>query len=200
VDGGCGTGSMAIALSKRGYQVAAFDLSFEMVKKAHGKGLEKIWQGDLRHVALSKGWDAFVCLFDTIQYLSLEEIQQCLHQVNQILRDDGLFLFDAVTERHVLDYWVDYYEYDQGDDWKAMRRSWYDRKERNQHTEFEINFFRKNKIVREHHLQKIYRMNEFDAVIRTSGFTCVGLFHGFTENAGGEDSDRVHFLLRKELI
>jgi len=198
VDGGCGTGSLVLALEKRGCWVAGFDFSLEMIRMACRKSRIPFWRGDLRTISLSGGWDAFLCLYDTIQYLTTEEIRLMFSGVGSVLAEGGLFIWDAVTENHVLKYWTHYTEKDRGNGWETMRRSWYDRRVRCQHTEFELFSLSDRKVYREHHLQRIYRLEEMERIAEESGLKLVGRFRGFTLNPGDEESDRVHFVLRKE--
>jgi len=199
VDGACGTGSLTLSLKKRGYCVVGFDRSFEMIRAARKKVQVPIWQGDLRKLSLSKKWDAFICIYDSIQYLMVEEIDHMLAEVKAVLKHGGLLLFDVVTERHILHNWVNYTERIRDKSWDIVRRSWYDRKSRYQHTEFEVFSFREKKLYREHHLQKVYPLKELEEAVKKSGFTLLGKLCGFTLNPGSENSDRVHFILRQEI-
>jgi SAM-dependent methyltransferase len=198
VDGGCGTGSLAAVLEKRGYRVVGFDRSREMIRMARRKSRSSFWQGDLVAIPLSKEWDAFLCLYDTIQYLRIEEMERLFDGLRGVLVDGGLLIFDAVTESHVLRYWASYDEKDCGEGWESMRKSWFDRKAKCQHTLFEIFFRHDRKVYCEHHSQRIYTLEELNRTTVRSGFEVLGLFDGFTLKPGNESSDRVHFVLRQE--
>ena len=197
VDGGCGTGSLIRVLKNRGYGIVGFDRSFEMIRMARKKTRSPLWRGDLRALSLAREWEAFLCLYDTVQYLMPEEMVLFFRSVKNSLRKGGLFMFDVVTENHVLKDWVDYLDIERGNDWDLIRRSWYDRKERCLHTEFEVFFFREKNVCREHHIQKIYSLEEFQRIAEMSGFRLVGRFDGYTFNSGDETSDRVHFVLKR---
>ena len=173
VDGGCGTGSMTRALMKKGYRVAGFDRSFDMIQRARPKMRIPFWQGDLRAIALSEEWDAVLCLYDTIQYLTPEGVECMLSDAMGILVDGGLVVFDAVTERHVLKYWACYTERDRAEGWEFLRRSWYDGKRRLQHTEFALSSARTGKVFKEHHIQKVYRLEELERIVEESGFSLI---------------------------
>lgn len=198
VDGGCGTGSLINALMELGYQAVGFDGSREMIRLARKKSTCPLWQGDLRSIGLSGVWDSFLCIYDTIQYLTMPELESLLTDVKNLLADGGLVIFDVVTESHILKYWAHFSERNRGNGWEALRRSWYDRRERCQHTEFNIYYFQEKKIFKEHHLQSIYRLDEVVEAIHRSGLKLIGRFDGFTLNPGSEASDRVHFVLRQE--
>jgi len=199
VDGGCGTGSLALALERKGYRVVGFDRSFEMIREARQKSHAPLWRGDLRAISLSSDrWDAFLCLYDTVMYLTRVEMEQMFSQVKSVLAKGGLLIFDVVTENHVRKRWANYTEKDRGKGWETVRRSWYDRKRRCQHTEFELFSLQERKVCREHHLQRVYRLKEMERMAEGRGLKLVGRFSGFTLDSGNEESDRVHFVLRKE--
>ncbi|MFH1940906.1 MAG: class I SAM-dependent methyltransferase [bacterium] len=198
VDGGCGTGTLLRVLEKRGFFVVGFDRSLEMIRMARRKTQSPLWQGDLNGLSLRGEWDAFLCLYDSIQYLTREEIILFFSAVKSILREGGLFIFDVVTQKHVLKYWAHYTERLSGDEWDTVRRSWYNRKGRCLHTEIESLSHRNRKVYTEHHLQWIFRLDEWRHYAERGGFHLTGGFDGYTLNAGSEESDRVHFVLRRK--
>jgi SAM-dependent methyltransferase len=198
VDGGCGTGTMALALERRGYDVVGFDRSEEMIRIARSKVSVPFWQGDLKAIGLSGTWDAFLCLYDTLQYLESTSLDAVCSEVWSVLADAGLFVFDVVTEAHVLRYWADYTERDRGNGWEIMRKSWYDRRKRCQHTEFHIVLSATQKDFRESHQQRIYALDDLEHIVRGNGFKLLGRLDGFTTQPADETSDRVHFVLQKE--
>ena len=200
IDGGCGTGSLLKVFVRRGMQVAGFDRSFEMVRLARRKVQVPLWVDDLRTFSLNAKWDAILFLYDTIQYLTIEEIQKLLYHVREALRPGGLFIFDAVTEYHVLKYWANYTEKMESHGLEILRKSWYVKNKRSQHTEFKI-FDNDHKNIRcEYHVQYIYPFETYIKVSGESGFKFVGQFQDFTLNPGNEKSDRIHFVYKREAI
>jgi hypothetical protein len=51
--------------------------------------------------------------------------------------------------------------------------------------------------VHEIHQQKIYRIDEIIKVIPRDRLQVVGIYDGFSMKTGSEDSDRVHFVLKR---
>ena len=49
----------------------------------------------------------------------------------------------------------------------------------------------------EQHSQRIYRLDEITEIISGSKFKILGVFDDFTFNTGTENSERVHFVLKK---
>lgn len=197
IDGGCGTGRMMKALEKKNFQVCGFDLSFNMIQEAKKRCTGPLWQGDLRNFSLGSTRDAFICLYDTIHYLSADSICRLFEAVYRVLKPDGLFIFDVVTENHILEYWANYTEMDQIDDYRYVRRSWYESKNRCQHTEFEIDCH-SGPTFREHHCQWIFPLAYFSELGGQYGFEQAGMFESQTQKPGDEQSDRIHFILRKD--
>lgn len=197
VEGGCGTGSLLRALVQRKVRAAGFDQSVEMIRLAREKVRAPLWVDDLRAFSFNGNWDVFLCLYDTIQYLTTEEIQGLLCNVAKVLKPEGLFIFDVVTEEHVFKYWTHYTEKAEYNDQEALRRSWYVKKRRSLHTEFEFMDGDYQNLYREHHIQYIYPLETFIKVSGESGLRFVGQFQDFTLNSANEMSDRVHFVFKR---
>ncbi len=95
----CGTGIVAIYLARSGHSVLGIDRSPEMValatmKGQYVKGVE-FSVADMRDLNLEPGFDAVLCMFDSLNYLTeLEDISATLESVSSILKDRGLFIFD----------------------------------------------------------------------------------------------------------
>lgn len=199
VDGGCGTATLMLFLRKKGFSVAGFDLSYDMVREARKKGGVKLWQGDLREISLRGGWDGFICIYDSIQYLNITEIKNLFNEVKKILARGGLFVFDVVTHNHVMKYWFNYSEQTETESGDVFRRSWYEVHKRILHTEVEIYSNEEKKIYCEHHIQYIYPLVTFEEAAEESGMRLVGMFDGISLRSGNENSDRVHFVFCREV-
>jgi len=200
VEGGCGTGSLAVHLSKKGYHLVGFDLANGMIQMACEKCPAFFWQGDLRQISLKQSWDAFLCLYDTIHYLNLKEIYQMLQEVGKVLQKDGLLIFDVVTESHVRQHWMNITEKDSGDDWEVVRQSWYEPQSHLQISDFTFTFKKDSCVHRECHYQHIFSLSALGEVIKSSGFTVLAKYSDFTLESSNGDSDRIHYVLtRREM-
>jgi ubiquinone/menaquinone biosynthesis C-methylase UbiE len=198
VDGCCGTGKMMVELSRKEYAVCGFDLSLEMLHQAGRNGLFSLWQGDLKNLSLKPNWDVFLCLYDSIQYLSVSELDSVFNQVSRCLLPEGVFIFDIVTEHHVLKYWANYTESMHFRDQEILRQSWYNRPKKMLHTVFEVTEDKGRAGYQEHHRQSVFTLSEIEDCIRQSRFELVGMFEDFGFQPGEKTSDRIHFVLRKE--
>lgn len=103
LDLGCGTGSHAIPLARRGYEVLGIDRSQSMLSIARQKsGLLaageqiKFQQGDLRTVQLNRRFDVVIMMFAVLGYQTKNEaLLMALKTVRDHLRPGGLFIFDV---------------------------------------------------------------------------------------------------------
>ena len=102
LDLGCGTGSLTLALARRGYDMTGMDISPEMLAVAQNRMYEQELSGilwtrqDMRHFELYGTVDAVVCSLDGVNHLTeTADLRDCLHWVYHYLVPDGLFLFDV---------------------------------------------------------------------------------------------------------
>ncbi len=99
LDLACGTGSIALPLSERGYDVIALDASPEMLdcgrKKPGGDRILWLCQ-DMRSFELYGTVAAVVCCLDSINYITGRQgLRRCFSLVHNYLDPGGLFLFDV---------------------------------------------------------------------------------------------------------
>lgn len=104
LDVAAGTGSHALLLAKRGYQVMALDLSPEMAAMAesklaaHGAPLPLSIRGGVSMTSLpplGRQFDAVLCLFSSIGYLTEPgQVDAFLDSAKRQLTDDGVLIID----------------------------------------------------------------------------------------------------------
>jgi 2-polyprenyl-3-methyl-5-hydroxy-6-metoxy-1,4-benzoquinol methylase len=98
LDAGCGTGSHAIELAKRGYTVYGFDVAEAMIEQAIKKDKEKIVRfakGDIKDYR-GRGFDVITALFNVVNYLpDYREFAGFLKDVHDSLDPKGIFIFDS---------------------------------------------------------------------------------------------------------
>jgi SAM-dependent methyltransferase len=99
VEMACGTGILAAALARAGYTVLGIDRSSAMIDIAQTRAefvsglMFRI--GDMRCVQVGTGFDAALCMFDSLNYLtSLEGVADAFAVVSRALRPEGVFVFD----------------------------------------------------------------------------------------------------------
>jgi len=194
LDAGCGTAKHIKRLRKYGYAVFGFDASMDMIQMSSQENRRILWQGDMRAIAAKQSFDVVICLYDTIHYLKEEDLSEFFSQCSQVLKSDGLFIFDAVTEKFLRGYWANYTEWDETEDWVITRRSWYERREKCQHTVIDMTDHSSSKGYTEHHLQWSYSLSKLKQLGYVNGFDVLEIYEAQTLNLGSEDADRNHFV------
>ena len=203
VDLACGTGSLALELDELGYEMTGADLSEAMLRVgkkkvgAAGKTIPFLHR-DLRRLNNMGPFDAAICMYDSINYIMDAAGIECgLRNVYDILHPESLFIFDVCTEQNSLRYFSDLRDAGQGPGYTYDRTSRYDRESRLQFNNFAIRFSGGDVVWRESHTQRIYPLDEIESQIRSSAFDLLNVYSGFTFKRGSEQSDRVHFVLRR---
>jgi predicted TPR repeat methyltransferase len=101
LDLGCGTGLLAGELTARGYRVVGVDASDAMLALARERlgpqvALSRITLPDLTVAGV---FDAAVCTFDGLNYLTPDELRMTIAAVALRLRPAGWLVFDLHTDR-----------------------------------------------------------------------------------------------------
>ncbi len=123
----CGSGHVTKELVSRGYRVTGVDNSAELIALARRElpGVDLRVQ-DARELRLDEQFDAVLSTFDSLNHmLNLGDLRRAFESVHQILKSDGLFVFDMnLAEAYSADLrqWV----VDIRDDSVSMVRGTYD--------------------------------------------------------------------------
>jgi SAM-dependent methyltransferase len=102
VDIGCGTGTHAIELARRGYKVTGVDLSESMIEHAIQKAMslknveQLAWlSGDARDFETGTTFDLGIMMFAVIGYLTTnEDVLRGLRNIRRQLKHGALFICD----------------------------------------------------------------------------------------------------------
>jgi SAM-dependent methyltransferase len=196
----CGTGSLAILLSKLGYQMTCSDISPDMIQWAETKAKRAkaeidLAVSDMLGFKSDKIFDAVICLYDSVNYLpGKNDFRKLLTNVRPLIKDAGLFIFDVCTELNSLENFNQRYEHDKQHGYK--RRSYYMPDQRIQVNDIEMTI--NGNIFHERHCQNIYRLSDITEEINKSPFRIVNMFENLTFKQGSEKAERVHFILQKD--
>ncbi|MDE6476071.1 MAG: class I SAM-dependent methyltransferase [Erysipelotrichaceae bacterium] len=110
----CGSGEMALSLSKIGYEIDASDQSQWMLQKAKEKqGSDKVqWLVmDMLAFQTNKSYDAILCFCDSINYiLKEEELIKLFSNIYQSLPENGVFLMDMHSVDRLVEFQEEYIE------------------------------------------------------------------------------------------
>ena len=200
IDVACGTASLAVELTKRGYRMNGADACDEMLDVARKKVMDGGYDIGLHHRSFLEleGLDRHDCvlsMYDSVNYLlNHEDVGRMFAHVHSIVHRGGLFIFDVCTETNSIRHFRDMREGERGDGFSYTRHSYY--KEGMQYNDFKIRFDNPDREVHELHQQRIYPLKEIEKVIKDSPFELEAAYDGFSFQDPSEDSDRVHFVLR----
>ncbi len=107
VDAACGTGVLLERARRAGWRSVGVDISPSMLAVLRrNRGPLPCAVGDLRAFPV-RGVHLITCLFDSMNFLlEQEEVECALRRCAAALRDGGLFYFDVVTERMMVDHFA----------------------------------------------------------------------------------------------
>lgn len=200
LDLACGTGSLAIELHRRGYDVSGADGCLEMLEEGRKKVSAMAYPVSFYHRNLLDlhdlpTFDAVLCLYDSINYMmTLEDMEQAFEWMGKVIKPGGILIFDACTESNSLQHFNDMKEEDVGDGFSYVRHSYF--KDGVQYNKFDIHFEADDTWAQEVHQQRIYPLSDIKSVLEKSCFEVGGVYSGFGYASPNELSDRVHFVLR----
>lgn len=93
---GVGTGLFAIPLHEAGFKIEGLEISEVMIDILRRKVPDlKVYQGDIRHFALDKRYDAILALSSVLVLVNNhQEIKQCLQRAHEHLEPGGFLLLE----------------------------------------------------------------------------------------------------------
>lgn len=206
LDLGCGTGSLAIELSNRGYDMIAIDNSTAMLNKAYEKaGKVKadilFLNQDMRNFELFGTVDAIICLLDSINYItSVNDIKKIFSLVNNYLNPEGLFIFDINSPYKLSTILGNQIFYELKEDISWIWQNTYN--SRNKITTFDLTFFIKNKDglyerFDETHKERAFSSEEITKALGYSGLKLLGEFGNLSFNEPANDEERIFYIAQK---
>ncbi|MEJ2543536.1 MAG: methyltransferase domain-containing protein [Calditrichaceae bacterium] len=158
------------------------------------------WQffcADFRNVPIKKDkFDVALILYDSVNYIINEsDVRELFGEINQLLKNGGLLIFDAVTPYICKTAFKDYTEQEFWGKSGYRRKSWFVEDESTQYNEFEIHV--NSQIYKELHQQKIRHMDEWEHLISLSPLKLLAAYHNFSLRKAKNKSERIHFVCRK---
>lgn len=182
----CGTGRLLLALAERGYDVAGYDRSPEMVAYASARLAPHegaVWRGDMESFLPPEGFDAALNLVNSIGYL-LEDAELLAHLdlVAQAVRPGGIYLvqFNYAGEPPELASFGPWGNH-RGDlsttlHWRVVRE---DEAARRSHQECRITARRGREriAIEEPHLLRLWTQEDVDRLIARSPFELAAVYH-----------------------
>jgi SAM-dependent methyltransferase len=202
---GCGTGSFALALQHLApYQYVATDRSEKMVRVAQAKaemeGVEiQFAQVDFIDFRVDQQVDVALLLFDGMNYvLEPADLDRLFSCVFRALKPGGIFVFDQSTPANSINNEALFEDSGEAEGFAYVRHSRYDTATRLHTTVFEINVLGQS--FREEHHQMAYTVEEVKSAADRGGFELAGHFQDFGRMPVTEESERVHWVLRRPAV
>lgn len=205
----CGTGSLALSLDELlCYNILATDKSPSMIAKARKKAgaassALRFRPMDFLNIDLEESFDVVVSIFDSINYLHQpDEILELFAQVEKVLNQNGLFIFDFTTPRNSIQS-IQFLNNEEGyteNNFRFFRKSRYDPEDKIHYNDFNIEKLDSDqesvlKQYRELHKQRIYTLNEMLDVVSASNFALAAKYDGFDLIDADQNSLRITMVL-----
>ncbi len=202
VDLATGTGSVALELARRGFQMTGIDRSLPMLREAVRKRTPDdgrvVWAcQDLRHLGLAPCFDLAVCLYDSLNYLaSPRDFTIALRQIAQVLRPGGVLIFD-LNSIHALE--AELFTQEDLNPSTPVRHRWTSRyNPMTRVSVIEMRFWLPDgREVAVTHRQRGYEIAEVLAAIKTAGLDCAGIYDGAGLVPPTGQTERIYFAARR---
>ena len=203
IDLACGTGSMALELAQRGYDMIAVDRSPEMLSQA----MEKLSAcrpqpllvcQDMEKLDLYGTSDAAVCTLDGMNYISGDRLASVFGRIRLFLDPGGILVFDCLAE-HALQDLDGQIFLDEKDDVFCVWRTEYDAADRS--CSYYMDLFEKRGAVwsreSEEHVEYAHSEEELEAALKQAGYTEISFFADRKTEKPGADERRFFCAARK---
>lgn len=203
LDLGCGTGSLAIELIKRGVDVIGVDPSAEMLNIAQSKAADNkvellcLCQSG-EELDLFGTVDSAVCTLDSVNHITdYDELKATFAKVSLFLEPNGLFIFDVNTAYKHENVLADNTFVIEDDDiycvWQNMTQMPY--------TTVVLDFFlERNGVYERFHEEfeeRAYSVDEIKTALDYAGLEIVEILGDMSLDSPDEDSERMIFVTRK---
>lgn len=200
----CGTGSVALILAEKGYQVIGVDMSEEMLTVACQRAEElsqppMFVRQRLQNLQLPRAVDMAVCALDGLDYiLDPAECQKAIQRVYKALNPGGIFIFDVNTPEKLraMDGQV---FLDEDDDVYCVWRGEFD--EQANVCSYGMDLFQRSGSVWnrsfEEHQEYAYSQEQLTGYLRQAGFMHIRVYADGKLEAPGAGEQRIYFSARK---
>lgn len=204
---GCGTGALAVALQPYGpppdgYAYRAFDGSEAMLAVAretarHAGRPVTFERADFREPVPGPPADAVVLVYDGLNYLlDPDDVALLFRNVHDALVPGGVAVVDQSTPANSLNHADGFDDAGETDAFRYLRTSRFDPASNLHTTEFTLTYPSGARTV-ETHVQRAYGLDEVRALVEASPLVELAAYDGFEHDAADDDSERVHWVLRR---
>ncbi len=208
LDLACGSGSLAIRLSKMGYDVIGVDFSEAMLLQAERKFKEEevdipLYQGTMysfSHRGIDRDFDLVTCLYDSLNYLlEPEKVKNCFAEVYDHLRPGGAFIFDVTTEYNLLHNFAGYTFAENFESASYIWENEYNIEKKVCISKVNIFLYSGSSYKKyvEVHVQRVYPTSLLADMLSDTRFELLGTFHNITMEPVRNKCERIHFVCKK---
>jgi SAM-dependent methyltransferase len=179
----CGTGLLAAELAALGYQVVGLDGSEAMLDRARrrcGSDVQFV-QSTLPALAVTGEYDAAVCTFDGLNYLTPADLRSTLGALSLRIRPAGWLVFDVHTDAMMAFTVSRPVVHGEGGDHRFVISSVVDTRTRTCDTRIEIVSLDGDGAFSEEHRQHFHRNADMWASLVDAGFTVTAVRDGYSE-------------------
>lgn len=195
LDLACGYGRHALALSRLGYEVTGFDLSFDLLAeaelRAQGAGAKvRLMEGDMRKLPFVREFDVVVNLFTSFGFFDDErDSRRVMEGIHAALDEGGRLLLDVINRDAILrDFQPRMWR--ETDDGYVLSESAYD-PACSRLTGRQVHV-RRGGEVRESALSlRLYSLHELSALMVGAGFAVEAVYGDFDLSPFALDSPRI---------
>ena len=207
LDLACGTGTMPLMFSQKGYDVVGVDGSEEMLTQAQEKKMES---GEdviflcqrMEELDLFGTINAAVSTLDSINHVTDEDtVKEIFRRVSLFMEDKGIFIFDVNTpykHREVLGDNIFIYDLDE------VYCVWQNSTDENLVTTISLDLFEKDEEDEETYYryseefsERAYDLDDIRAWLEQSKFEVTAVYEEMTKDSVKADTQRAVFVARK---
>ena len=208
LDLGCGTGKLTRIMAEKGFDMIGIDNSMEMLDMAREQeydreepsGILYLLQ-DMREFELYGTVKGVVSICDSMNYiLEDEDLLDVFKLVHNYLDNNGIFIFDMNSMYKYEDILADHTFAEDREESSFIWENYYDEEE--EVNQYDLSLFvleedGKYRKYEETHLQRAYRQEDVEALIRESGLELLHVYDAFTRELPAEDSERIYYVCRR---
>ena len=209
LDLGCGTGSMAEELAKRGYDMIGVDNAEDMLEIAMEKRMESGYDilyllQDMREFELYGTVRGIVSVCDSVNYiLEEDDLLEVFRLVNNYLDPMGVFIFDFNTEYKYREILGERTIAEEREECSFIWENYYDEEDKiNEYVltlflqeEEDEDLYRK---YQEQHFQRGYTLEEMKRLLQRAGLVFETAYDAYTKDPVTEKSERITVVAREK--
>jgi len=202
LDLGCGTGSFAIEMGKRGYDVLGLDQSGDMLAVAKAKDAPpnvQFIQQDITKMELFGTVDIVVCFLDTVNHILQEsKLNRLFKLCKNYLNPGGLLLFDLATPFYFFHVLGDQMFFDIKEEYTLIWQNSIDAKKSRSRSELTFFIKQEDKSFQrgeEYVEEKIYSFEAVRDLLRDNQLTLRKEYADLTFQKPSEQTRRVFFIV-----